>query len=98
MGTQIISYEFRGDEKSWRAAVDTFLQGIADDPVLANGFSYDVYCTEAGRRRIHIPRWRDDDILAHLQAQLFFSEFAVAIKGFAGESLSVIKPVISSDQ
>lgn len=98
MGTQVISYEFSGNEKIWRAAIDTFLLAVATDPVLADGFSYDVYIAEEGGRRMHIPRWRDDDVLAHLQTQPFFGEFAAAVKEFAGESLLVIKPVISTDQ
>lgn len=97
MGTQIISYDFNGDEKAWRVAIDVFLLAVSNDPVLADGFSYDVYIPEASGRRIHIPRWRDDEVLAHLQAQSFFGEFAATIKGFAGDSLTVTKPIISSD-
>lgn len=87
----VIKYEFSGDESAWRAAVETFLRSIGQDPALRGRFSYEANLCNDGVGRIHIGHWDNDETLAHLQAQPFFKQFAVAIQGFAGDTLTTTR-------
>ena len=96
MGSQLIEYTYAGDEKPWREAIETFLAAIRADPVLAAGVTYNVFVREDGRSRMHVPVWRDQATLDGLQAASFFKVFSAAIKGFAGGTLKVTRPVLAS--
>jgi hypothetical protein len=94
MGTQIVEYSYSGDEEVWRETIETFFANIAADPEISKGFTYQVFVRDDGVTRLHIPVWRDQSVLERLQAQPFFREFADTVKGFAGDTLKITKPVL----
>jgi hypothetical protein len=96
MGTQLIEYSFNGDERAWEEAVQTFLGHIRADPILAAGISYAVFVRDDGKSRLHVPTWKDQDVLERMQAAPFFKVFSGAIRGFAGDTLKVTKPRFAS--
>jgi hypothetical protein len=96
MGTQLIEYTYSGDETSWRQAIETFLGHVRADPVLADGLTYAVFVREDGKARVHVPVWRDQAVLDHLQSQPFFKTFASAVREFAGGSPRTTKPTLAS--
>ena len=80
----VIEYDFSGDETEWREAIDGFIGHINADDRLNGRFSYRVNIRNDGGGRIHIGQWDEEETLAYLQSQPFFSEFAGNIKKFAG--------------
>ncbi len=80
----LIQYDYSGDEVPWRAAVEEFTGEIDADPVLKGKFSYRVSIAADGIGRVHVGAWENEDILAHLQSQRFFKDFAAKVGEFAG--------------
>lgn len=96
MGTQLIEYQFSGDEAAWRANIDKFFAHIRADPILRDGLQYHVYTRPDGISRVHVPNWRDQAVLDHLFAQDHFKAFSDTIKQFAEGNLTVTKPTLSA--
>ncbi len=93
----VIRYQFSGDESAWREAVDAFVSAIDNDPRAAGNFHYTVTSVGDGATRIHIGRWDSEETLKHVQSQEYFSEFAAAVKAFAGDSLDAQRVSIVSE-
>ncbi len=83
-----ITYDFTGDETEWAANCQAFLDAIAGDTVAAQGFSYSINKAKSGVGRVHIGRWQTAEVLAHVQAQDYFKDFAGTVRRFGGETLS----------
>ncbi len=83
-----ITYRYDGDETVWRAAVNTFIAAVNDDPDAEGKFTYQVAVADDGVARFHWGRWDSAETLAHVQSQPYFKTFAAKVKDFAGETLS----------
>lgn len=79
-----ITYEYDGDEQAWRAAMQTFISAIDDDPAVAGKFNYQVAVADDGKTRIHWGRWDSAETLTHVQSQDYFKSFAGEVQEFAG--------------
>ncbi len=80
----LIQYDYSGEEAPWQSAVEKFTSEIDADPVLKGNFSYRVSIAADGVGRVHVGAWDSEEILAHLQSQPFFKEFASKVGEFAG--------------
>ena len=96
MGTRLAEYRYSGDEALWRQTIERFFSAIASDPVLRDGLSYQVFVDDDGVTRRHIPVWRDQSVLDHLQSQPFFKEFTDTINGFAGGKVTLSQPALAT--
>lgn len=92
MGTQLIEYQYSGDEAAWRSNIETFFAHIRADPILREGLHYAVFVRPDGISRVHVPNWRDQSVLDHLFAQPFFKVFSTAVNSQAAEKPAVTKP------
>ena len=84
----IIEYNYDGPEEPWRQAIESFLENIKADGQLTGKFSYQVMSEKKSpEKKVHIPKWQDEETLKHLQSQPWFKDFAGKVQGFAGDSL-----------
>lgn len=85
-----ITYQYDGDEAEWKAAINTFIAAIDNDPAAAGKFTYQVAVADDGVTRYHWGRWDSAETLAHVQSQPYFQAFAPKVKDFAGETLNAV--------
>lgn len=82
-----VSYRYDGDEAAWEKVVADFTRALAADAALGGRFSYHVQKSEGGRR-LHIGRWDAEETVKLMQSRAYFTRFAAALKGLAGDGLS----------
>lgn len=85
-----IRYEFSGDEADWEDVIRTFIDNIDNDPEISGKFHYQVSKAKEGNLRVHWGRWDVPETVQTLQSRNYFKEFATALKGFAGDTLSPV--------
>lgn len=82
-----VSYRYEGDEAAWEKVVADFTGALSADAALSGRFTYHVQKSEGGQR-LHIGRWDAEESVKLLQSRDYFTRFAAALKGLAGDSLS----------
>ncbi|MHA1565830.1 MAG: hypothetical protein ACTSX7_11010 [Alphaproteobacteria bacterium] len=86
-----IRYKYDGDEATWRAAIDAFIDAVDDDPDVGGKFSYAVSVAGDGVTRSHTGRWDTEATLKTLQSRDYFKTFAEILKGLASGSLDAVQ-------
>ncbi len=89
-----IRYKYDGDEVTWRAAIDAFIDAVNADPDIGGKFSYAVSVAGDGVTRTHTGRWDTDATLKTLQSRDYFKTFAATLKGLAGDSLDAVQTAL----
>ena len=86
-----IRYRYDGDEATWRAAIDGFVDAINRDPDIGGKISYAVSVAKDGVTRVHAGRWDSEETVKTLQSRDYFKTFAQAVRQFGGDSLSALQ-------
>ena len=86
-----IRYRYDGDEATWRAAVDGFIEAVNADPDIRGKFSYAVSVAADGVTRLHVGKWDSGATLETLQSRDYFKTFSQSVKGFAGDTLEPVR-------
>ena len=86
-----IRYKYDGDEATWRAAIDAFIDAVDTDPDVGGKFSYAVSVAGDSVTRSHTGRWDTEATLKTLQSRDYFKTFARTLKGLADGSLYAVQ-------